>query len=413
MNRFLPLALTVTWGGLLLLPLDRPLGATPQEPFREVIEVVEIKVPVQVVRDGAPVRGLTREDFKIIAGGKKREIVGFRVVDLATADPRLADDIDALPLPARRHFMLLFDLSFAKASSIVRARHAAYELVEEGLHPTDLVGVATYSRAFGFKVPLGFTSDREKVQLAISSLGFPDVIRYYLAGSVPVDNRFRPGLVDEEIGSTLEELLRKTDRAAQKQLAQGFVTSLGELAEAFDAVNGRKQLIYLSEGFPSSLVLGVGVSTERERQQIQDMNEAAMQGAYWEVESIDRFGYIDLRSGLYGLMQRFVDVDTAVHTVDIGGVRAGDLLSGESQRPGEDTLFIMADKTGGEFIRNYNDLTEAMREVLERTSVTYLMSFQLPETEIDDKVRKIKVKLRNKGPGTRLLHRPSYRTATN
>lgn len=386
-----------------------PLDATPQEPYRETIEVVEIKVPVQVVRDGAPVRGLSREDFKITAGGKRREIVGFQVVDLATVDAALANDAEALPLPARRHFMLLFDLSFSKPSSIVRARHAAYELVEEGLNPTDLVGVATYSQAFGFKVLLGFTSDHESVLLAIASLGIPAVVRSYLAGAEPVDRRFRPGLADEEIGSTLESMLGESDIAVQRHLAQGFVSSLGELAAAFRAVNGRKHVIYLSEGFPGSLVTGLGVSTESERRQIEAMNEAAMSGKYWQVEPGRRYGYAEVRSGLQGLMQRFVDVDCAVHTVDIGGVRAGNSLSGEARSPGEDTLFMMADETGGEFIRNYNDLTEAMTEVLERTSVTYLMSFRLAESEIDDRVRKIRVKLRHKGIGTRLLYRPSYR----
>ena len=130
---------------LALQPLLCPLEGAPQQIFDDVVEVVQVEVPVNVIQDGAPVRGLARDDFKLIAAGKKREIVGFSIFDLAEIQPRDQDTGVELSLAGRRHFMLLFDLSFSKPSSIVRARHAAIELVERGMHPTDLIGVAAYS----------------------------------------------------------------------------------------------------------------------------------------------------------------------------------------------------------------------------------------------------------------------------
>ena len=79
--------------------------------------------------------------------------------------------------------MLVFDLAFAKPSSFVRARHAAIELVDQGMHPTDLIAVAAYSSRYGLKVHLGFTDNRDQVRLAIASLGLPDVSRSYLQAS--------------------------------------------------------------------------------------------------------------------------------------------------------------------------------------------------------------------------------------
>src|SRR5262249_43050870 len=125
----------------LLLPAAPRAGA---ERFSgETTNVVAVEVPVEVIKDGEPVRGLTANDFEISEGRKKLKITGFDVVDLATAKPGQA----AAPLAtaARRHFLLLFDLSFSEPKSILKARQAAKALVENSLHPTDLVAVATYS----------------------------------------------------------------------------------------------------------------------------------------------------------------------------------------------------------------------------------------------------------------------------
>lgn len=390
-----------------------PIEAAPQQVFDDTVEVIQVEVPVTVIRNGAPVRGLERDDFRITAAGKKREIVGFSVIDLAESQPADRNHDIELPLAARRHFMLLFDLAFSNPTAIIKARRAAVELVEKGLHPTDLVAVAAYSSASGLSVPLGFTADRGEILLAIASLGRPDVLRSYLEGSDqdletlkadPVgDPRF-----DAELHRQLEAMMAETSNAAQGDLASRLLSSLDKLAEVFETVSGRKQLIYLSEGFAGSLVTGVGVATEGDRAKVQEMNEAVVSGESWKVGSSQRYGYVDQRNHLSDTLQRFVDVDSAIHTVDVGGIRTGDLLTREPRTPGQDTLFIMADKTGGEFLPNYNDLNVAMKEVLERASVTYLVSFRLTEKERDGQRHKIKVKLKQEGRGTRLLYRPSY-----
>ncbi|MEO1367384.1 MAG: hypothetical protein AAFX50_09420, partial [Acidobacteriota bacterium] len=73
-----------------------------------------IEVPVQVVdRGGAPIRGLTAQDFTLFDDGERQDIKGFEVVDLATLSPTRAETrraVEQLPAVARRHFLLLFDL---------------------------------------------------------------------------------------------------------------------------------------------------------------------------------------------------------------------------------------------------------------------------------------------------------------
>src|SRR6185295_11512816 len=131
------------------------------------------EVPVQVVRDGEPVRGLTAGDFEVWEGRRKLPVTGFETLDLSAAGaaPRTA----AAPAAARRHFLLLFDLAFSEPKFILRARRAAAGLLAH-LHPTDLVAVATYSAGRGPQLVLGFTADRRQLDSALATLGLPDLI---------------------------------------------------------------------------------------------------------------------------------------------------------------------------------------------------------------------------------------------
>ncbi len=73
----------------------------------EMTEVVAVEVPVQVVRDGEPVRGLTAADFEIWDGRRKVPVTGFEVLDLDVVDTPGTSETrkPALPISARRHFL--------------------------------------------------------------------------------------------------------------------------------------------------------------------------------------------------------------------------------------------------------------------------------------------------------------------
>jgi len=176
---------------LILLILGLPaLAALPaaaaqrqaQAPtFEGSSQVVAVEVPVNVVgRDGEPVRGLTAGDFEVWDGNDRQTISSFEVVDLKTmkeAAP-VPGAPEAAPAPpdlrpaARRHFLLLFDLSFSTPSSVLKARMAARDFVLHSLHPTDLAAVATYSLETGPKLIVTFTPDRVQLARAVDTLGY-------------------------------------------------------------------------------------------------------------------------------------------------------------------------------------------------------------------------------------------------
>src|ERR1700680_1695546 len=118
----LGLALIASWvlrpaGGAGLLAAPQPAGRSGA--LSETTEVVAVQVPVQVVRNGEPVRGLTAADFEVYDGRRKQTVTGFEVLDLAAKQgPSMASIAPAL----RRHFLFLFDLSVSEPKSIVTGR---------------------------------------------------------------------------------------------------------------------------------------------------------------------------------------------------------------------------------------------------------------------------------------------------
>ena len=81
----------------------------------------------------------------------------------------LRDPAHEVSLAARRHFLLLFDVSFSDAVAIRRSQMKMRDWVKTQLHPWDLVGVGIYSATTGAELLLNFTSDRKQLKLAIES----------------------------------------------------------------------------------------------------------------------------------------------------------------------------------------------------------------------------------------------------
>jgi len=420
----LAVALAIAATGAVSLAQDR---------FSDTTDVVVVEIPVQVIRDGAPVRGLTKADFEVTEGRKKQSIVGFDVIDL-TLEPEEQEGAapQTLPVAGRRHFLLLFDLGFSAPSSIVKARRAAQDLVANSLHPSDMVAVATYSTNRGVQIPMSFTADRHQLRSAIETLALPQLVEGSVrdplglvlfdtgnfagnTGQLAPATETGPGAgrgaeADAEVQELLESIETVANDAARTNSVLALTSSLHELGDLLGAVQGRKHVVYLSEGFDSSIMLGTRGSSTQEQMQIMQQNEAAMRGDVSSVNSDARFGNTGTQTQVTEMLKAFVDSGATIQSVDIGGLRTG----GDVRPRGnsDDALFFLANETGGEMYRSFNNLGDAMGEMLERTSVTYLLAIQPDKLKQDGKYHRLKVKLTNAPRGTRVVHRPGYNAPT-
>ena len=413
--------------GLILLAVAWPAtawgAAPPADTFTDTTTTMLVEVPVEVTSEGKPVRGLTAENFELFDNGRAQQIVAIDVVDLAeiskdsTSGGSSAGARSELPVAARRHFLLLFDHGFSSPKSLQKARDAAFAFVEEDLHPTDLVAVGTFSLREGLRVPLGFTPDRVQVQLAIQQLGQeksmglkPDPLRIYMGnrnllrdpGDDITANRNETQEAASEQAQEVSAAENRGANAQGRREVKILSDSLQGLAGMMRKVNGRKHVIYFSEGFDSALLLG-----GQNEQEVEQNFQASAVGQLWKVDSDAVFGNRSTLSALDQLTESLRKSDCTLHSVDVAGLRAGaDQGLGAGKR-GKDGLFLMARDTGGELFENFNDLGTAMNRLLEKTSVTYLISYRPQDLDFDGKYRKLKVKLKNV-PDARIVHRPGY-----
>jgi VWFA-related protein len=391
--------------------------------FSESTSVVVVEVPVQVVRDGKPVRGLTAADFELYQGREKQAITGFEVLDLATVPTDKPEAIRRMPASARRRFVLLFDLGYSKPNSLTRAREAAKKLLQGSFHPSDLIAVAAYLPSQGPQLVLGFTPDRQQVEKAIDRLS--PVQNHFasdpllLAGGGGDDDSFK-GVQSKAVDKADAETayngreatvssfaaVERSEREKRRSTLAAFTRAVGVFADAMDAVDGRKNVLLLSEGFESALALGTTDEAE-----IQQMDTNSVRGDVWNIDNDQRYGNTKASSDLEKMLEALRRADCVIQAIDVGGVRAsGDDLRA-ARSGGADGLFVMANSTGGELYQNFNDLGAAMEKMLDRTSVTYVLSFQ-PDVKQDGEYHKIRVELKSaengRGGNGRVVYRPGY-----
>ncbi|MFL6289327.1 MAG: VWA domain-containing protein [Thermoanaerobaculia bacterium] len=412
---------------ILGLALLGPQARAQDRGFAETTEVVAVEVPVQVLRDGEPVRGLTAADFEVYEGRRKMPITGFEVVDLEA--PATAARAAAVPASARRHFLLLFDFSFSDPQSIARGREAARKLVL-GLHSADLVAVAAYHAATGPKLVLGFTSDRRQVDTALESLTAltandekgNDPLRLVLRRSGTNGRERQAASPDTAMASEaqgyattspqdpilsyndkLNDSMGKSDLESQKREVTALTRSFADLAKVMGGVQGRKHVVYLSEGYDSRLLQGTSDAAQQD-----EMAAAAASGEFWNVSSEERYGSTKTMNDVERMLEELRRADCVVQAVDIGGLRASaDTELGNRRTGGKDSLLQMAHGTGGELYENLNDLSAAMDKVLKKTSVTYVLAFQPEKLKIDGAYHKLRVELKDP-KGGKVVHRPGY-----
>ncbi|HWM91760.1 MAG TPA: VWA domain-containing protein [Thermoanaerobaculia bacterium] len=431
------LLLSVLLLSVAALPAAAQTPASTQT-FSDTADVIVVEVPVQVLRDGEPVQGLSAQDFEVFEGRNKLPVTGFEVLDL-NAGPASEAWKSARAISARRHFLLLFDLGYSSPKGLEKARGAAHDMLA-GLHPSDLVGVAAYSPSAGPQLLLGFTTDRRQAAQAVSLLGKPEMFDRV---ADPLRLVLNSGSIRESMGgaegagksnpasmggggggaaggrearqAALAQAMaeppflpgvfthiEQADRAAQHRAVTAMTRAFEELARTMGSLYGRKYVVLFSEGFDSSVFGG----TADVDQQLTMASATAVGASAWGIDSTKRFGDSKATNDLESMLEEFRRADCVIQAVDVGGLREG---AGPAAQwaGGRDSLFLLADSTGGELFENYNDLSAAMEQMLRRTSVTYVLALQPDGLKRDGSYHEIRVELKS-AKGARVVHRPGY-----
>ena len=273
---------------------------------------------------------------------------------------------------------------------------------------------------------LGFTPDRRQLATALDTLGVPKLFdragdplllvlastRESLQALAPKGNDRTADAKaghDEALLDDLKEstaLSTRATREAQIQLLRSMTKSYADLARLMSEVKGRKYVVYLSEGFDSTLITGTA-GTEESQQTAQDRTINQL-GSITNTDSgNESFGDTRSQNAMEKMLDEFRRADCIIEAVDIGGLRAGN-DQGLQHVNGKEGLTNMARSTGGDFYQNFNDFSVALGQMVRRTGVTYVLSFQPDNLKPDNSFHKLRVELKNAPRGARVVARPGY-----
>ena len=370
---------------------------TAQSPqFRTGVDIVEVDVTV-LDRQGRPVTDLSPADFEIRERGSLQRIDTIFLVTtegpLARGTPAGIGSPPALPRrPLQpRIFIFVFDLAHLSANGFNRSRSAVQGFLESGLRAQDLAGLVVNGEMLGNKI----VSDKKVLLGLLEGVKLPNLSRQNDMRQWPriltEEEAFhivrssrnareqavlracneRPGdcngngrsVVEAEIEGKATLMTGESARDAQTTL-----TVLQTLASGLGRLPGPKQVVLFSEGFYT------GEFAER----VTHVAGLAAQNRV-RISTLDARGLnTDPRmQNIFGEQPTQGVGDLAVLGSDVDA----------------DVLTTLALETGGERVRNRNDLRPALDHLATESGTYYMLGYS-PQIPFDGSYRKIDVAVR-------------------
>ncbi len=396
----------VAVASISLLSVSAVLGQV-----RQTVNVNFVEVPVTVLdRNGDPVRGLTQDRFEIIDQGKARPITSFETIDFAS--PESLKSTSPLNPVVRRNFLLLFDLTFSSPAGRTKAQEAARNFLARGLHRRDLAAIGTIDVDRGLRLLTAFTTDRNLLSAAIANpVNFRSSDPLQIAGIQGFEAQADQSTANQPEVDAVADFQKDLARGEQRlneqfkrSRAEREIKLLGLLSQTLRNVNGRKEVVFFSEGFDPKLIQGRGARAAADVQ--RDEMDQITSGQYWKVDSDARYGSTSSLSILGEMGRAFHGSDVILHAVDIGGVRVDKDTQQGAQLNSNEALFLIANHSGGGVLRNSNDLTADLDRMMRQQEVVYVLGFQ-PTVTTPGKFHELKVRVKDV-PAAHVVHRAGY-----
>ena len=363
-------------------------------------------------KNNQPAADLTKDDFRVKVNGKIQPITVFSMESTGQLPPsRVAstfgpDVTGQGTLPAGVFSnrltaqsatpsgvtVILVDTRNTRATDQIYAKAQVIRYLHT-LQPTDHIGLYTFGASL--KVLHDYTSDSsgmlEKLAAA-KDWSLPDTSERDAQGALQADSAILDGFIRGAGGtSPAERAFYTSDRVLSTLRVFEFI------AEHLAQLPGRKNLIWVSGGFP----LDIGFDS------LADWKNPAVDQRTF-TEEVDR------------TLRAMNDANIAVYPVDARGLMTDPRFSAENRtiakRPPlappvgvkeQQTMQEIASRTGGLAFYNTNDLARAIHSAVDDSQVTYTIGFYPADDGFDGKFHKIDVETPARS-GIKLRYRKGY-----
>lgn len=353
-------------------------------------------------KSGRPVSDLQPEDFELIENGHVRPITSFSYISLLkeTASSNQGNAHSALKSGppklnalrrenVRRAVAIVVDDFGLSFESIARLRSALEKFIEEQTLQSDLIGVIRASSGPG--AMLQFTSNRAQILATIKRLKWYPIGRGRMSAfdsMSPIDN-------DENGVELTGYSASSPPDLSSKEFSGGSLGSLALVIQGLSRFPGRKSIVLISENLPlTTRAAQINGATRVLDRLIQHANQHSIV-----------ISTIDAR----GLPKPGLTADDSQNNLAANQIDKRLLARGIKHAVDQDTLSYLATQTGGKFIHDNNDLTNALNQIMESEEGYYLLAYRPEDMESDGKQKKPhKVNLRLKRPELELRTRSAF-----
>ena len=371
--------------------------------FRSTTRLVQVNVIVR--HKNEPVTDLKKEDFRLFDNGKQQTISTFSV---ESSNGKLPESPVKLPPGVYTNTLMkkpgtpqsvtviLLDMQNTSGSfgtAMQQALWARQQVVKFLLtiKPEDRVALYILT-GNGLKVMHDYTTDSTGLLRALNAFS---------------DGKTLPDLSQDEMMSfgtdtvSLNNWVTNGATGMQRDMymidrTKGTLAVIEFIANHLASLPGRKNLVWVSTGFP----LSIGYSERA-------MNDPQRIQATFD-EEVTR------------TVKAVNNANVAIYPVDSRGLMTDSRFSAENQKVNlksgpamvgvrnQESMNELASRTGGKAYMNTNDLKHAIRDAIADASTTYTLGFYPNDEQYDGKFHKFSVKVEHAGIGYDVRYSKGY-----
>lgn len=387
-----------------------------------------VQVNVIVRHRGAPVTGLTKDDFTILDQNRPQQIADFSE---QSYDPAGQVRTAAASVPSKaifsNHFdpdsgvpnsvtIILLDALNTPRQDMAKARAAVADFIQQ-IKPNE--HIALYGLSTNLYVIHNFTSDASSLLAA-------------LARSKNA-NAYQPSASEiEDLGTGNDNIdafmLSAEQHAADMQTvnrAEMTANVMASIANSVVNVPGRKNLVWVSGSFPFQIGTGTSADDPQPRSAVPSLGGSTpnqsnaagpdntvqyrtflkeIEAAAEAVNNANLAIYpVDAR-GLIGASNTSADVRSAMPRPGSSGARSRRPTATTQPAPPRenlDTMNELADRTGGRAFYNTNDIEHSVQQAVDDARDSYVIGYYPSDTQWDGTFHAIKVEVKRSGVDVR------------
>ena len=348
--------------------------------FRATTRLVQVSVVVHDDRQ-QPITGLRAEDFRVFEDGKEVPLAFFaaRTPEAAPASPLVPEAsgvfTNRIPSPANGGVVaIVFDQLNTSTQDQTYGRAHLLKFLES-IDPRDRVALYVLT-GDGLRILYDFSRDAESLVKALREVNPGD------ARALGVHQDPLSAALAADLSAFARGVLAQQEIYFGRLRADTTLAALEGIANRLAGVAGRKNLVWISGGFPFIEQTATGPSAAYVSPEVRRASRA-LNHADAAVYPIDARGLIVMGAAGNGQVATLANVH--------------DPIQG---------LSTVADSTGGRLYYNTNDIGNAVTRATDDSRMTYMLGYYPVAEKWDSRFRRIEVKVRR--PDVRVRHRAGY-----